>query len=703
MLWYSRMPLPQAGVPRTTGMQCQGLDGPPSALAHQLPRVASGTPCPEPPQRAATGQACTGPDGQHCDRCVHQPSRWSTLPSHVATRPPSPPLESEASEVASCHSYSRCAQPCGPRAITSCAARRVATPPPGGPADLERVRRGSGRPVCLTRNLPLPVVLLPVRGNTRNRRTGAQLAPGPSQICVSPSEPTCTDPVQSQGGRGAGSASCALLAQPDLVPRTLTPRDSPSLAHSSEEGPSFSETGHSLAPASRPLETPCLVPGRDAEVLGDLPPEVLNTIASARAPSTRRAYALKWNLFVEWCSSRREDPRRCSIGVVLSFLQQGLERRLSPSTLKVHTAAISAYHDHIDGKSVGQHDLVVRFLRGARRLNPPRPPSIPSWDLALVLRALQIAPFEPLQSAGLKILSMKTLLLVALASIKRVGDLQAFSVNESCLEFGPGDSHVLLRPRPGYVPKVPTTPFRDQVVSLQALPPEEADPALALLCPVCALRLYIDRTQSFRTSDQLFVCYGGQQKGKAVSKQRMAHWIVDAIALAYQAQGVPCPLRLHAHSTRGVASSWALARGASLTDICRAAGWATPNTFARFYSLRVEPVSSRVLTSGQRHGEARLSVGLLHLHALFSPESPYKADPVESSDLPSAADVAERLALGLYSVVSLRTGFRLGTICVTLLGSHMSSSTVAPKRSPCLSLWENPPLIELESPQFFHM
>ncbi len=55
--------------------------------------------------------------------------------------------------------------------------------------------------------------------------------------------------------------------------------------------------------------------------------------------------------------------------------------------------------------------------------------------------------------------------------------------------------------------------------------------------------------------------------GKAVSKQRMAHWIVDAITLAYEAQGVPCPLRLRAHSTRGVASSWALARGASLADI----------------------------------------------------------------------------------------------------------------------------------------
>ncbi len=175
-----------------------------------------------------------------------------------------------------------------------------------------------------------------------------------------------------------------------------------------------------------------------------------------------------------------------------------------------------------------------------------------------MLRALQIAPFEPLQSADLKILSKKTLLLVALASIKRVGDLQAFSAVELCLEFGPGDGHVVLRPRPGYVPKVPTTPFRDQAVSLQALPPEEADPAMALLCPVRALRLYINRTQSLRTSDQLFVCYGGQQKGKAVSKQRMAHWIVDAIALAYLPAQVACS-HYERHGILLGAGSWRLA------------------------------------------------------------------------------------------------------------------------------------------------
>ncbi len=133
------------------------------------------------------------------------------------------------------------------------------------------------------------------------------------------------------------------------------------------------------------------------------------------------------------------------------------------------------------------------FLGGPGGLNPPRPSSLPSWDFVLVLWALQTAPFEPLQSVDLKFLSMKTLLLTALASIKRVGDLQTFSVDESCLEFGPADSSAKLRPRSGYVPKVPTTPFRDQVVNLQA-PGSEP-----FLCPVRALWQYVDRTQSFRT------------------------------------------------------------------------------------------------------------------------------------------------------------------------------------------------------------
>ncbi len=227
-------------------------------------------------------------------------------------------------------------------------------------------------------------------------------------------------------------------------------------------------------------------------------------------------------------------------------------------------------------------------------MNPSRPPLVPSWDLSIVLAGLQRGPFEPLDSVELKFLSLKTALLTALTSIKRVGDLQAFSVSEECLVFGPVYSHVVLRPRPGYVPKVPTTPFRDQVVNLQALPSEEADPALALLCPVRALRIYVTRTRSIRSSEQLFL------PRRAAEREGCLQTEVGPLDSGGRRLGVPVARRAvppggEGSLTRSVASSHALAHGASLADICRAAGWATPNTFARFYNLRVEPVSSRVL------------------------------------------------------------------------------------------------------------
>ncbi len=121
---------------------------------------------------------------------------------------------------------------------------------------------------------------------------------------------------------------------------------------------------------------------------------------------------------------------------MLSFLQERLERRLSPSTLKVYVAAIAAHHDAVDGRSLGKHDLIVRFLKGARRMNPSRSPLVPSWDLSIVLAGLQRGPFEPLDSVELKFLSLKTVLLTALTSIKRVGDLQAFSLAKSALCSG---------------------------------------------------------------------------------------------------------------------------------------------------------------------------------------------------------------------------------------------------------------------------
>ncbi len=61
--------------------------------------------------------------------------------------------------------HSRSVQSGGRRAVLSGTSWGVETSSPSGPADLESVRSCSGRPVCISGNRPLPVVLLSIRGN----------------------------------------------------------------------------------------------------------------------------------------------------------------------------------------------------------------------------------------------------------------------------------------------------------------------------------------------------------------------------------------------------------------------------------------------------------------------------------------------------------------------------------------------------------
>lgn len=128
--------------------------------------------------------------------------------------------------------------------------------------------------------------------------------------------------------------------------------------------------------------------------------------------------------------------------------------------------------------------------------------------------------------------SLKTALLLALASVKRVGDLQVLSVSASCPEFGPNDYKVVLKPRLGYVPKVLSTPFRAQVILLSALLNSVDEQDLHILCPVkCICRAL-------------------------------------------------CPF----HS------------GVSIGNICAVAGWSSPSTFARFYSLGIPALQTQILS-----------------------------------------------------------------------------------------------------------
>lgn len=95
------------------------------------------------------------------------------------------------------------------------------------------------------------------------------------------------------------------------------------------------------------------------------------------------------------------------------------------STIKVYLPSIIACHVGFDGTTVGQHPLIRRFMKGAHRSLPVSRKSVLEWDLSMVLEALSQQPFEPLGNISFKLLSFKTALLLDLASVKCVSDLQA--------------------------------------------------------------------------------------------------------------------------------------------------------------------------------------------------------------------------------------------------------------------------------------
>ncbi|XDV15438.1 hypothetical protein PO909_015534 [Leuciscus waleckii] len=158
---------------------------------------------------------------------------------------------------------------------------------------------------------------------------------------------------------------------------------------------------------------------------------------------------------------------------MLEFLQDRFSAGLTLSTLKVYVAAIAAFHAPLGDGPLGRQQLVVRFLHGARRMRPAARTRVPTWDLAVVLEGLVEAPFEHLESAEAKNLSLKVAFLLAITSLRRVGGLQALSLSHGCLEFAPGDIRAILHPRPGYLPKVPSNVARPVVLQAFHPPPHE--------------------------------------------------------------------------------------------------------------------------------------------------------------------------------------------------------------------------------------
>ncbi len=78
--------------------------------------------------------------------------------------------------------------------------------------------------------------------------------------------------------------------------------------------------------------------------------------------------------------------------------------------------------------------------------------------------------------------------------------------------------------------------------------PEEE--RLHCLCPVPALRCYVNRTKALRKSNKLLVSRAYSHSSKSISHQCLSHRVVEVIIVGYNSLGLSPPEGLRALSTR---------------------------------------------------------------------------------------------------------------------------------------------------------
>ena len=149
--------------------------------------------------------------------------------------------------------------------------------------------------------------------------------------------------------------------------------------------------------------------------------------ALARRASSRAGYQAKWSIYRRWCHAEGHSVSRPSLSKIADFLfWLRQSKKLSVSAVLGYCSMLSAVFRTVLPE-IATSPVIQDLLRSFKVEAPCRSVRPPSWDLLKVLEYFRSPVFEPLCNASLRDLTRKTLVLVALATAKRVGELQALS------------------------------------------------------------------------------------------------------------------------------------------------------------------------------------------------------------------------------------------------------------------------------------
>ena len=335
-------------------------------------------------------------------------------------------------------------------------------------------------------------------------------------------------------------------------------------------------------------KSPCLAPRATAIKKQGFSQAVAARIEAPQGKSTRSVYEVKWAIFTKWCISNQVDFKSPPLNSVADFLLYLFEvRNLQPSTIDGYRSAIA---DKLGNTTfnISKDDNLTRLLDSFHRDRPRGCRGIPSWNLSLVLHQLTKAPFEPLKEASLKHLTFKTVFLLALGSGKRRSEIHAWQHKN--IRHQSDWSKVSLFPSPRFLSKNQLSkegPESVAPVVIPALAPtlDRSLKSDRSLCPIRALRYYLDRTSDIRQGKELvFVSF---KKGfdKDISPATISSWIKQTVILCYELSDHQAHTlhQVKAHDVRAFAASKAFQSGVSLDQILSACHWKSHNTFTQFY------------------------------------------------------------------------------------------------------------------------
>ena len=317
--------------------------------------------------------------------------------------------------------------------------------------------------------------------------------------------------------------------------------------------------------------------------------EAANRIAAPKAKFTLAIYEGKWKVFASWCQERGLDPLQASSPVIADFLLhlfKDLKRR--PSTIAGYRTAIAGALRVSQGVDHGKDERLSALMLSFFREQPRPEHSYPAWDLSLVLKFLLKAPFEPMQMADMKYVTWKTTFLVLLATGSRRGEVHALDYSK--VRPDQNWTSVVLEPHASFVGKTELrksgasvlSPVRIPALGPLVGPGHEEDRGL---CPVRALKIYLNRTKDLRGDKKLLlVSYKAGHKGD-IHKNTVSSWIRKLLVFCYSKapEDVIQMSSSRTHEVRALASSMAFRGSIELEEVLRACTWKNANTFTTHY------------------------------------------------------------------------------------------------------------------------